>query len=56
MEIAIHSIQKHKILQKMNIECLRTETRRGTSLKVFIYKKTEKVVEVLNNANIQQHY
>lgn len=55
MEIAVHSIKKHKVLQSMNIECKRIEKRNGTELKVFIYEKSDTILEVLNNANIQQH-
>ncbi|MGL5049450.1 MAG: hypothetical protein ACRC6E_02295 [Fusobacteriaceae bacterium] len=54
MEIAIHSIEKHRILQSLNIKCLRTEERYGTNLRIFIYEKTNEVLEVLNNANIQK--
>lgn len=52
-EIAIHSKKKHELLQILNVNCLRIEERRGTKLKVFIYEKTNAVLEVLNNANIR---
>jgi len=48
IEIAIHSIAKHKELQLKGIPCVRVERKRGSNYHVFIYEKTEKVVEVLN--------
>jgi hypothetical protein len=51
MEIAIHSIQKHNQLQAMGVPCKRIEKNWKNSFHVFIYDKTEKVLEVLNANN-----
>lgn len=55
-EIAVHSKKKHEKMKELGIEIVRIEERRGTNLKVFIYEKTEEVLGVLNNANIQKFY
>ena len=47
-EIAIHSIRKHKQLQELGIKMLRKEKKYSDNFHVFIYEKTEQVVEVLN--------
>jgi hypothetical protein len=46
--IAIHSIKKHKQLEKLGIKLLRKEKKFNDNFHVYIYEKTIKVVEVLN--------
>ena len=46
--IAIHSIKKHKQLEKLGVKMLRKEKNYHNNYHVFIYEKTDQVVEVLN--------